>query len=139
MCDLEHCAQDTTSGLRDIDQIGHQSQSLQFQSANVGLKQYVDLTVWLIDGFLDRNRHPLQQLRQFQLLILTDRNILELLAQCEDSEELNGSVPGRRPVFLSRRAFVQVFHRRHNLRQPGISQVSESCARIDICWFIRDK
>ena len=71
--------------LSDEHHIRRETESLQFQLADVRLQQHVDFRRRFLDALLDGYGHPLQQFRQLDLLLLPYSHKLELLRQGEEA------------------------------------------------------
>eukprot|EP00951_Prasinocladus_malaysianus_P018908 scaffold152320_cov47-Prasinocladus_malaysianus.AAC.1 len=53
------------------------------------LQEHIDLPCWLLQRLLDGDRHPFDELGHLQLLLITDNDVLELIAQAEKPQQLN--------------------------------------------------
>mmetsp|Transcript_8053 Transcript_8053/g.30236 ORF Transcript_8053/g.30236 Transcript_8053/m.30236 type:complete len:1031 (+) Transcript_8053:3808-6900(+) len=104
---LEQRAQDACSRLMDVGHVGQQREALKAQAADVRLHQGVDLGAGLLQPFLDRNRHPLRQLLQLQLLVLPDVDLGELRAEAEEPQDLNVAHLGSHVLIVRRHGLVR--------------------------------
>mmetsp|Transcript_125895 Transcript_125895/g.228490 ORF Transcript_125895/g.228490 Transcript_125895/m.228490 type:complete len:474 (-) Transcript_125895:2533-3954(-) len=86
---LKDCAHDPSCRLLDIHHVRQQGEAVKLQLGDVGLKQHVHLRGGLVRAALHRHRHALYKLRELDLLLLTHRNILELVRQGEETQKLN--------------------------------------------------
>jgi len=104
--DLVHGADEAVGRLRDVDHVGHQSKSVELQLRYVGLEQDIDLGAGLLDALLHRDRHPLEQLAQLQLLLFADCQVAELVGEGEDAEELDLAEGGLHEHVVDRHGLV---------------------------------
>ena len=76
--DLVDGPNQTASGLRDEDHVGHQGEAFEFQLRDVSLKEDVDFGRGLFDGLLDGDGHAFHEFLQLQLLFFSHAEVLEL-------------------------------------------------------------
>ena len=55
--------------LVDVDHVRHERKPVKLQLRDVRLKEHIDLRRGLLNGLLDRDRDPLKQLTQLELLL----------------------------------------------------------------------
>ena len=85
---LKQRPHDTSCTLRDINHIRTQGISVQFKLAYIRLKQDIDFRSGISVAPLDRQRDAFQQFLQLVLLLLPDRDKLELRGQAENLKDL---------------------------------------------------
>ena len=53
----------------DVDHVRHERKPVKLQLRDVRLKEHIDLRRGLLNGLFDRDRNPLKQLPQLELLL----------------------------------------------------------------------
>ncbi|KAG5462685.1 MAG: LOW QUALITY PROTEIN: hypothetical protein BJ554DRAFT_4068 [Olpidium bornovanus] len=87
--DLKHGAQNASGRLCHVYHVRHQGEPFKLEVRDVRLQQHVYFRRRLLHRLFNRDGHALQQLGQFQLLLFSDRNVLELVRQRKNAEQLD--------------------------------------------------
>src|SRR5271170_570158 len=86
---LKESAENSSCRLSNVDHIGENGESFEFDTRDIGLEENVDFGSWFIDTFLDGDRNHFFDFSQLHFLVRSDWDVAEFLAEGEDAEHID--------------------------------------------------
>jgi len=122
----------------NIDHVCDKGEALELQPRDVSLQQDIDLGGRFLHALLDGDRYTLQQLAQLKLLLLTDREELELLRESEDTEQLDGSHSGSEVLVVSGHGIVRHVEVGSDASKVGALELARGSLILDKVAFLKE-